>query len=77
VLLVNAHSTDADWFQPLWDYLLCFTDHRINFIAGQGQQQSGSNHGSVFAYLGQDRQAFVDTFSSFGAVMERARGEHS
>jgi len=73
VALVNAHSTDVAWFQPLWDFPLCFTDHRINFIVGDNQKQSGSNHGSVFAYLGPERSAFIDRFTQFGAVVERAR----
>ncbi len=29
IALANAHCTDTDWFQPLWNYALCFTDHRI------------------------------------------------
>ena len=72
ILLVNANSTDAAWFQPLWDFLLCFTDHRINFIAG-GQEESGSTHGSAFVYFGPDRSAFLKQFSAFGAIVERAR----
>ena len=73
VLLVNANSTDAQWFQPLWNYLLCFTDHRINFIAPNGDEVSGSTHGSVFVYFGSDRDAFLREFSEFGAIVERAR----
>ena len=68
ILLVNAHSTDTAWFQPLWNHILCFTDHRINFYGSEG---SGSTHGSVFVYLGPDRKAFAEAFSKFGAVVER------
>lgn len=71
MLLVNANSTDASWFQPLWDYLLCFTNHRINFVSPVGVE-SGSTHGSVFVYLGPDRDRFIQEFASLGAVMERA-----
>lgn len=74
VLLVNAHSTDTEWFQPCWDYLLCFTNHRINFHAGKGQEESGSNHGSVFIYLGPERSVFIQHFAQFGAIVERACG---
>jgi len=74
VVLVNSHGTDTQWFQPLWDGLLCFTDHRINFISPQGGgEESGSNHGSVFAYLGSRRVDFVNEFSVFGTVVERVR----
>jgi hypothetical protein len=72
VLLVNSNSTDAGWFQPLWDYLLCFTDHRINFISPTGTQ-SGSTHGSVFVYLGKDRDRFIEGFHGFGAVVEQVQ----
>jgi phage N-6-adenine-methyltransferase len=71
VLLVNSNSTDASWFQPLWNHLLCFTDHRINFISPDGPE-SGSTHGSVFVYFGSDRHAFIREFTPFGAVVQRA-----
>jgi hypothetical protein len=40
VVLVNSNCTDTKWFQPLWDGVLCFTDHRINFYGG-GQREAG------------------------------------
>lgn len=70
VCLVNAHCTDTRWFQSLWDHVLCFTDHRIDFAAGTAAR-SGSTHGSVFAYLGPDRGTFAAEFTRFGAVMSR------
>jgi DNA N-6-adenine-methyltransferase (Dam) len=72
ILLVNSNSTDAGWFQSLWDYLLCFTNHRINFVSPI-DAQSGSTHGSVFIYLGPDRERFIAEFAQFGAIVERAR----
>jgi ParB-like chromosome segregation protein Spo0J len=71
VALVNSHCTDTGWFQPLWDYLLCFTDHRIDFGSAGREKTSTSTHGSVFAYLGPDPRAFVEAFSEFGAVVRR------
>ena len=71
VALVNAHCTDTSWFQALWDHLLCFTDHRINFLNGT-EERSGSTHGSVFAYLGSDWDIFKAEFTQFGAVVQRA-----
>lgn len=70
VALVNAHATDTDWFQALWDHTLCFTDHRIDFAAGTADR-SGSTHGSVFAYLGKHEGDFAREFSNFGAVVRR------
>lgn len=64
VVLVNSHGTDTQWFQPLWDGLVCFTDHRINFISPQeGAEESGSNHGSVFVYFGPRRDLFLQAFT--------------
>lgn len=70
VLLVNSHSTDTNWFQQLWNYTLCFTDHRINFESPEGAK-NGSTHGSVFVYLGGRKDEFVNEFSKYGAVVER------
>lgn len=69
VVLVNAHCTDTAWFQPLFDGVLCFTDHRINFYGDD--TRSGSTHGSVFAYFGQDAESFAEHFSQFGSVVAR------
>lgn len=71
ILLVNAHATDTDWFQLLWDYVLCFTNHRINFYGPGGQKGNGSTHGSVFVYLGPKQKKFAKKFSRFGAVVRR------
>lgn len=72
VLLVNAHCTDTAWFQPLWDYTLCFTDHRIDFDSAGRDKANTSTHGSVFAYLGERPELFTDAFRDFGAVVKRA-----
>ena len=70
VVLVNAHATETDWFAPLWDHLLCFTDHRINFYGGNGV---GSTHGSVFIYLGPNDDGFIREFAKWGYVVERVK----
>jgi ParB family chromosome partitioning protein len=69
IILVNAHCTDTDWFQPLWDGVLCFTNHRINFYGDD--ERSGSTHGSVFTYFGEERALFAETFPQFGPVVRR------
>lgn len=72
VVLLNAHSAETDWFAPLWDHLLCFTDHRINFESPDGVKD-GSTHGSVFIYLGQNERAFHEAFKQFGYVVKQVR----
>jgi len=70
IVLVNSHTTDTKWFQPLWDMLLCFTDHRIDFQAGDHSQRTGSTHGSVFAYYGFNDLAFQAEFDPFGRIVK-------
>lgn len=70
IVLVNAHSTDARWFWPLWDGLLCFSYQRLDFSAGTGRRQ-GSTHGSVFAYFGLDEDRFAAEFKDIGAIVRR------
>lgn len=72
IILVNAHCTDTDWFQGLWDHLLCFTDHRIDFDSAGREKPNSSTHGSVFVYMGRRNTAFIKEFATFGAVVKRA-----
>jgi len=69
VVLVNAHATDTKWFTPLWNGLLCFTDHRIDYHSEE-TNDTGSTHGSVFVYFGANRDRFIAEFSKWGAIVE-------
>lgn len=69
LVLVNAHCTDTAWFQPLWNGVLCFTDHRIDFYGDD--TRSGSTHGSVFVYFGAHHALFAKNFYGFGAIVRR------
>lgn len=69
ILLVNA-TTDREWFKPLWDYLLCFTDHRIRFYTPEGEGNSPT-HGNVFVYFGPHIDRFCTVFGRFGAIAQR------
>lgn len=68
IVLLNANSTETKWFSPLWNYILCFTDHRINFI---GQSSTTSTHGSVFIYIGPQERKFYEEFKQFGYVVKQ------
>lgn len=71
IVLVNSHATDSDWFQKLWDAdALCFTDHRIDFKSPH-KKETGSTHGSVFAYFGPAPEKFATEFEVYGAVVRR------
>lgn len=69
ILLVNA-STDCKWFQRLWNYPICFTDHRVKFYTPNGTGESPTM-GSALVYFGPNGDRFDDVFSQFGAVVAR------
>jgi len=72
VLLINANSTDTEWFVPLFDFPLCFTNHRIDFVPGpNASENSSSTHGSVFACIGANESKFQNEFSAFGNIVHR------
>lgn len=71
VLLVNA-NTEAKWFQPLYDYLICLTNHRIRFYNNSGDA-SQPTQGNALVYFGKQRRRFIELFSQFGTVIERAK----
>lgn len=70
IMLVSAHATDVDWFAPLWDFPLCFCDHRIRF-EHPTRRGSSPTFGTAFAYLGPDPAGFADRFDAFGTVVAR------
>ncbi len=73
ILLVNA-VIDSKWFNVLWQFPICFTDHRIRFEVPAGTPKETPNSpviGSAFVYLGSNVTAFVREFSQFGAVVAR------
>jgi len=70
IILVNSRATDADWFQPLFEGVVCFTDHRIDFDS-PGEKTTSSTHGSCFVYFGPNEEKFAEIFSSFGSVVKK------
>lgn len=70
IVLVNSRATDAKWFQPLFDGVICFTDHRIDFNSPH-EKHASSTHGSVFIYFGPNEKAFAQVFERFGNIVKR------
>jgi hypothetical protein len=70
ILLVNGTSFETAWFQPLYNYPICFHNGRINFIPGASDSENGATHGSVFVYFGPDKAKFINRFKQFGRIME-------
>jgi DNA N-6-adenine-methyltransferase (Dam) len=71
IAFLNAYSTDAKWFQPLFDYAVCFVAGRIPRIEPGGKVGNHPTFGSAFVYLGPDCARFARIFGRFGAVVER------
>jgi len=69
VLLLNAYGFDSLWFQPLWQFPICFTDHRIKFT-NPNRESGGPANANIFIYLGDNREKFKDVFSEFGHVIK-------
>ena len=70
VILVNSvHS--QKWQAPLYDYAVCFVDHRIKFVNGDGGENENPTFQNIFIYLGPRKEDFAAAFSKFGYVMEK------
>jgi ParB family chromosome partitioning protein len=67
-IVLIGNRTECSWFRPLWQFPLCFTDHRIAFVSPAGLKDSPVN-ANVFAYLGRNVAKFKDVFSRFGVVV--------
>jgi hypothetical protein len=62
-------ATSENWFQPLYDYPLCFLSPRTNYYLPDGTLKEDVTKGSVVAYLGTNILSFITEFQSFGSVM--------
>ena len=70
IILVNSvHS--QKWQAPLYDYAVCFVDHRIKFVNGDGSENENPTFQNIFIYLGSRKDDFAAAFSKFGYVMEK------
>lgn len=67
ILLVNSKTGDR-WFQPLYDYPICFPAHRIKFWTPNGVQV-GTPMSSAIVYLGPNIEKFYNVFHRFGRVV--------
>ena len=70
IILVNSRATDASWFQSLFNGIICFTDHRIDFDSSH-KKATSSTHGTCFIYFGPNERKFSEIFSRFGNVVRR------
>jgi phage N-6-adenine-methyltransferase len=66
--MVTSKTADL-WFQPLWDYPICFITGRVDFRAGEGQKESNNTQSQVVVYLGERVEAFERVFARFGRIV--------
>lgn len=70
IMLVNS-ATGNKWFQPLWEYPICFVSRRIKFVSADNVAKHSPTHSNAFVYFGKNEDKFVKEFSNFGAVVKR------
>lgn len=66
------NSTDVNWFKELWNFPICFTDHRICFINGYSIKpkiEKNPENGSCFVYFGTSALAFIEEFEKWGHIV--------
>lgn len=66
ILLVTS-DTDAKWFVPLWQFPICFADHKVMFHR-PGLSNEGQFFGTSFVYLGPNSSRFEEFFLPFGPI---------
>lgn len=68
ILTLPTRATSNTWFDPLWEFPICVTNHRPFFRHPDGTWGSAPG-GHVFSYIGEKNgDAFVERFREFGAT---------
>jgi hypothetical protein len=68
VMCLNGRFFDSSWFKPLWQFPICFTDHRPPFRNPYKDKHDRPTSGAVFVYLGGDDAAFERAFRPVGHI---------
>ncbi|SRR6266568_527608 len=66
ILLITPKNT-AGYFQALWQFPICFTNHNVIFYRPNGKWRD-QMFGTCFIYLGPNEQKFIEVFSKFGRI---------
>lgn len=70
IILVNSLHSQS-WQAPLYDFPVCFVDHRIQFASADGEVNKSPTFQNIFIYLGRDIGKFAASFDRFGYVMQK------
>lgn len=69
-ILLTHNKTETDWLVRKLEpraAVMCFTDHRINFIPESGVARNGtSKRGQIFFYFGEHPEKFMEVFHNIG-----------
>lgn len=69
IMLLLGNCCFNHYFYPLWQYPLCFHDGFISFWRPDGST-SDFGFGTIFVYLGPNKQKFTNEFGKFGTVVQ-------
>jgi hypothetical protein len=70
IILVNS-CTGAQWFQPLFDWTICFVNHRIRYVSPEDKKNQPTKD-NVFVYLGPNWRRFAEVFGTIGRIRIRS-----
>ena len=62
VIALSPASVGAKWFQPYFDYTICFVSGRLQFVGAP----TGADFDCAVIYLGERNDEFRDAFKSLG-----------
>lgn len=66
---ITYACTSEKWFQPLFNYPMCFISPRVNYIGVDGKTVKGVTKGSVVTYMGNFEYDFIKGFDGLGRFM--------
>jgi hypothetical protein len=66
LVLTNTSYTAKRWFKNLFNGIMCFTNHQIQFNSNGKNSQ-----GSCFVYFGKDEDKFIEEFSKYGTLVKK------
>lgn len=72
-ILLTTCRPDTSWFADLWQFPICFADHKVGFYLpeeGRILQEHSHAHGTLFVYLGFHEERFIEVFSRFGRIVK-------
>lgn len=71
-ILCCTLENGAKWFNWLWNYTICFPDHKVRFCGSipsdRWDEKYSHFHGTIFVYLGPHEGRFIAEFSQFGRI---------